>query len=106
MIKKIAIFILFFYLLISFQTSFFPHFSNFLPNTVLIAIILINLFVPLHSWFGVSAAFVGGFFLDIFSENFFGFWILILLIMSIFIKFVFKKYVYPVIKLSAPLEKT
>jgi len=85
MIKKITIFILFFYLLVLLQTSFFPQ----EPKTLL----------------GVFLAFFGGFFLDIFSENFFGFWTLISITISIFIKFVFKKYVYPVIKLSAPLEK-
>ena len=102
MIKKITIFILFFYLLVLLQTSFFPH---FLPNLVLIAIILINFFEEPKTLLGVFLAFFGGFFLDIFSENFFGFWTLISITISIFIKFVFKKYVYPVIKLSAPLEK-
>jgi rod shape-determining protein MreD len=99
--KKFLILILSFYILALFQTSFLVHFGiiGYFLNLILIATILINLFVPHHSWWGITSAFIGGFFLDIFSENFIGFHILILLMLSLFIKFVFKKYVrVPIVK--------
>ena len=91
-----------FYILTLFQTSFLTHFNIFLegflgwtPNLVLIAVILITIFENPDSRtnLGVEAAFVGGFFLDIFSENFIGFHILILIILAFFIKFILRKYV-------------
>lgn len=101
MIKKVILFILFFYLLVLLQTSFFPHFLNFLPNFILIAIILINYLSPSQSFLEVMIiSFFGGFFLDIFSENFFGFWTLITLTTSIFIRLFLKKYISPVIRLK------
>jgi len=38
------------------------------------------------------SAFIGGFFLDVFSENFIGFYILFFLGLSILIKFLLKRY--------------
>lgn len=98
--KKILILIPFFYILTLFQTSFFTHFNIFLEggflgwalNLILIAVILITVFDP-RTKIGVGAAFFGGFFLDIFSENFIGFHILILVILAFFIKFILRKYV-------------
>ena len=99
MIKKISILIAIFYLLTLLQTSFLVHFNikGIIPNLVLIAIILLNLFEQHKSYTGLISAFFGGFFLDIFSENFIGFYVLILVGLAISIKFIFKKYV----KLSA-----
>ena len=114
--KKLIILILGFYFLILFQSSFLIHFNIFLgwlgESLILILVILINILAPHHflgkkvqtnewyeKWWGVNAAFFAGFFLDIFSENFFGFWILILLVLSCFIKFVLKKHVqFPILK--------
>lgn len=93
MIKKIVIFTLFFYLLVLLQTSFFPHFFKIFPNLILISIVFINFFEKIKNFSGIYFAFLGGFFLDIFSERFFGFWILISLILAIFIKFFIKKYI-------------
>jgi len=111
--KKILILIPFFYILTLFQTSFLIHFNVFLeggfwgwtPNLILIAVILITVFEKPdpHTNFGVGVAFIGGFFLDIFSENFIGFHILILVILAFFIKFILRKYVRPVIRLGARL---
>jgi rod shape-determining protein MreD len=98
--KKFLILILSFYILALFQTSFLVHFG-FLDvlNFILIATILINLFENPQKNLGITSAFIGGFFLDIFSENFLGFWILILLATSIFIKFILRKYVrIPIVK--------
>jgi len=105
MVKKILIYFLFFYILALFQTSFLIHFNLFLGlNLILISVILLNLFENLQQKSGILAAFIGGFFWDIFSENFIGFYILILLGVSIFIKFILKKYLRPVIQLKSPLK--
>jgi len=94
MVKKIFFLILILYLLTLLQTSFFHHFPlGYLSNLVLIVVILINLFEIQKEKSGLFSAFFGGFFLDIFSENFIGFWVLILLAISIFIKFISKRYV-------------
>ncbi len=92
--KKLIILILGFYFLTLFQISFFPHF--FLTNSlnfILILVVLINLFEPRKEKLGLFSAFFGGFFLDIFSENFFGFWVLIFLAIAVFLKFILRKYV-------------
>jgi len=92
--KKIIILFFCFYFFALLQASFFPHFPfGHLLNLVLIVVVLINLFEARKEKSGFFSAFFGGFFLDIFSENFIGFWILILLAISIFIKFVLRKHV-------------
>jgi rod shape-determining protein MreD len=94
MIKNIVFFILLFYFFALLQASFLVHFSlwGFFPNLILITVILLNIFNR-DIKLGVGAAVVGGFFLDVFSSNFFGFWILILLTAALFINFVLKRYV-------------
>ena len=104
MVKKIIFFILIFYILTLIQTSFLVHFnvSGVIPNLVLIAVIFINLFNV--SWQQkVSAAVIGGFYLDIFSLNdvggFFGFYTLILIGFSFFLKIILERYVrFPVVR--------
>ncbi len=104
MFKK-AIFITFlFYILVLIQTSFLVHFSvlGIVPNFILIAVIFINLFERPERKLGIFSSFVGGIYLDIFSLNsseFFGFYTLISLTLSLFIKFILRKYVQiPIIK--------
>ena len=101
--KKILVLILFFYFLILVQTSFLVHFDVFLGKfresvPILIAVVLINLFESEAKFLGIFSALIGGLFLDIFSENFFGFYIMTALGISLFIKFVLKKYVQPVVR--------
>lgn len=105
--KKILILILFFYILTLFQTSFLIHFNIFLEggffgwalNLILIAVILITVLENPEKNLGIFSGICGGFFLDIFSENFLGFHILILVILAFFIKFILRKYVrIPIIK--------
>ncbi len=92
--KKILLTILSFYILVLMQTSFLVHFRlwGYVPNLILIVVILLSIF-NFHVKLGVGAAFAGGFFLDIFSSHFIGFWILILLAVALFIKLVIQRYV-------------
>ncbi len=95
LIKKIIFSLLLYFFFILFQTSFLPNFS-FLDhlNLILIGVIIWNLTESPKSNFGLFNALIGGFFLDIFSDKGFGFYIIILLLISFFIKFVVKKYVH------------
>lgn len=98
MLKKIIFFIFLFYVLTLFQTSFLIplSISGIIPNLILIVVILVNLFTRTSDISGLIVAFIGGLYLDIFSVNFFGFfgfYILISLIISLFLKFILKNYV-------------
>jgi len=91
--KKLLFFTFLIYFLILLQESFFVHFFPYLPNIILVVICLVNLFEEREDNFGIYLSLVGGFFLDIFSETFFGFYVVTLLLMSFFIKIVFKNYI-------------
>lgn len=98
MLKKIIFFIFFFYVLILIQTSFLVQFNVFgiVPNLILMAIILINIFTSVPDASGLAAAFIGGIYLDIFSPSFFGFfgfYTLVSLLISLLLKFILKNYV-------------
>ena len=96
--KKAAVYLLLvlcLYFLALFQTSFLARFNIFgsVFNITLLAIILINLFEPVTGGIGIPAAFVAGFLSDIFSSQLIGFQILIFILVAVFIKFIFKRYV-------------
>ena len=93
MVKKILFLIILFYLLVLLQTSFLVHFSIFgiVPNLMVVLVILWNIFEKQEKQLGLANALIGGIFLDIFSSGLFGFYIFILLIISVFIKFYLKK---------------
>ena len=96
--KRLILIFFGFYFLTLIQTSFLIHFKALFGwqagfGLILIAVILINLFESPSKNGGIFSALFGGFFLDIFSENFIGFWILISIAIALFIKFIFKKYV-------------
>lgn len=95
MIKKSIFIIALLYCITLLQTSFFVQIgiSSVLLNFVLITVVIINIFENQEDYFGIISAFLGGFFLDIFSEHFFGFYILISLAVALFIKLVFRVYV-------------
>jgi len=93
MIKKIILVIFGFYFLSLLQASFFVHFSNNVPNLILIAVVLINFFEKQKNPFGIFAAFVGGFFLDVFFGPYIGYYIAICFSVSVLIKLVVKRYV-------------
>lgn len=81
------------------QTSFLPHFS-FLGgwwfewmNLITLPILAIAVFEKRRRRFAWTAAAWGGFLLDIYSQRFFGFWVIALLAMVLIIKLLIKKYV-------------
>jgi|SRR3989344_2491054 len=92
---KFVVFILIFYFLALFQTSFLPYFGflGIFSNLIFILIILMNLFEKSAKRSGFVIALIGGLFMDIFSSGFFGFYTLLSLSIPLFIKFVLRKYV-------------
>jgi hypothetical protein len=96
---KLILLIGFLYFLALFQTSFLSRFDflnggwSHCVNLVLLSVAAISLFEKQKSDTGFKAALSGGIFLDMFSENFFGLWILILFAASLAIKFILKRYV-------------
>ncbi len=95
--KRILISLPVLYLFALLQSSFLVHFNLFgiVPNLILILIILWSFFEQEKQMFSttlVSAA-IGGFFLDVFSNWPFGFHILILSAIVLFVKFFIKQYV-------------
>lgn len=83
------------YLLVLFQTSFLSHFNihGYEPNLILTAVILLSILERQKNFYSFWLASWGGFFLDIFSNDFIGFHIIILFLTSFFIKIILKKYV-------------
>jgi rod shape-determining protein MreD len=91
MVRKILLLVLFFYFLVLIQNSFLIHFVN-LPNLVLIFVGLINILEDKTKKAGLISAVIGGFFLDMFSSQFIGYYILIAVLIAVSIKFILKKY--------------
>lgn len=93
--KRILILIFLFYIFVLFQTSFFVHFDSggIATNLILISVIFISFYGDAKNNLGIYGAIIGGFYLDVFSDLFFGFWVLILLVIALFIRFFVKKYV-------------
>ncbi len=88
MIKYILCLFLF-YFLVLFQTSFLL--ASF--NLVFYTIIIWNLLEKKENNLGIFNALIAGFFLDVFSEKFIGFNILILVISALLIKQFIRSYV-------------
>ena len=86
---------MFFYFLALLQTTVLAGFElGGVISLMLIAVVLINLFERSKNYSGVYAAFISGFFLDIFSASLIGQNVLILLASALFIKIVLRKYVW------------
>ena len=92
MIISIIILLYFFILL---QVSFLAHFSppGMIPNLIVAAAVLISIFERSESKLSIVSAVWGGFLLDIFSPTPIGFWIFILLGISLFLRVVLSHYV-------------
>ncbi len=86
-------------LLAIFQMSFVPHLKIFSGewfrwiNFVDVAVLAIALFERRRGAIGWLAALWGGIFLDIYSDRFFGFWMIVLFAVVGLIKLILKKYV-------------
>ncbi len=98
MLKKFLLLVLGLYFLTLLQTSFSVFFDvrGIIPNLVFIAVIFLNLFTSSKFWWGEISAFVGGFYLDVFSfsiTGFFGLYTLILVSSALFIRFIFKRHI-------------
>jgi rod shape-determining protein MreD len=96
---KLFIFIPLIYFLTLFQASFLVFFdiNGYVLNLVLISVLFFNLFESQRKISGLVLAIFGGLFLDIFSSglfgvNFIGFWALTLFVLSVFIKYIFRKH--------------
>ena len=98
MAKKTFFLIFGMYFLAVLQSSFFINFGVFgkVFNLVFLAAVIINLIEKPERRFGVAVAFMGGFFLDIFSYSpslFFGFYTSIFLLTFFLLKLILGKYV-------------
>ncbi len=99
MFKNIVFLVIIFYFLALLQMSFLAHFKLFGINLnfLLLGVILLNLLEKSEGRLGILAALTAGFFLDLSSFGdkaiFFGFYTLISLSLSLFIKFVIRNYV-------------
>ncbi|MFC1789854.1 rod shape-determining protein MreD [Patescibacteria group bacterium] len=95
MLKKSILLSLICYILVLLQTGFMPHFSFFglTLNLILIIVILINFLEKPENKSGLMTAFFGGIFLDVFSTNFIGFYVVICLIIALFLKYVLRQYI-------------
>ncbi len=83
------------YFLTLFQTSFLVHYqiAGYTLNLVLVFIILWNLMEDWKSLRGIFLSLSGGLFLDIFSSHIIGFNVLILVLISLAVKVILKRYV-------------
>ncbi len=105
MTRKVLTFIILFYVVILLTTSFLVHFKlgNLFSGLFLVFFTLASF---LYFWkqkkyrkkwqrtcYEFSAVFVIGFFWDIFSDSFLGFHVLILFVLVVFTRFVFKNYI-------------
>lgn len=81
--------ILLVYLSALLQSSFLPHF--YYINLVIVIVVFFNLYEFEKNSFGIYLAFLGGLFLDFLSSYFFGFYTILLVLISLFIKFIIKR---------------
>lgn len=77
------------------QMSFFVHIfpSGFIPNLIILTVVLLSIFERNDSLASFAAALFGGFLMDIFSESIIGFWPFVLVLISLFIKRALQDYV-------------
>ena len=94
-IEKFLASLIIYYIFVLLQSSFLVHFSvlGINLNLILISVVIWNIFESSKKSFGLINAIIGGVFLDIYSNQIFGFYILISLSLAVFVKFFLKKYV-------------
>lgn len=101
--KIVLFFIPLFFILTLVQTSFLVHFSlaGFTFPLVFLAVLAIAFLASSTSSAAVFGAVIGGVFLDAVSWHFFGFWTLILVLLSLTITYIMRAYVrFPLLKNS------
>jgi cell shape-determining protein MreD len=83
----------FFFVLAILETSFFVPLVvlSFLPSLVLIAAVFIFFFSSFLT--GLKTAYIAGFFLELFSEKPFGFWVILFFIVLLLFEYIVKRYV-------------
>ena len=97
--KRTIIIVVLLYLLTIFQVSFLGHFKFFSAdwlrfiNLTLLFCFVLAIFERRSNDLAWPAAAWGGFFLDLYSDFFFGFWMLVLLALTLIIKLFLKRYV-------------
>jgi len=90
---KILLWTFFLFFFYFFQMSFLPFFSIVQLNFSALLVLIINIFEDPKSNIGIYCAFLIGFLSDIFSPYFFGSITLLLVSLSILIKFFLLRYV-------------
>ena len=95
MIRRICIIFFLLYVFALLQMSFLVHLfpKGWIPNLVMLSVILLSVFERHDSQVSLAAALFGGVLLDVFSGGIIGFWPSILLLISLAIKFVLEEYV-------------
>ncbi len=76
---------------ISFLVYFFPR--GFIPNFIVLAVLVVTIFEKQDSYAGIAAALFGGFLMDVFSTGIIGFWAFLLTFLSLLTKKILEEYV-------------
>jgi rod shape-determining protein MreD len=100
MMKQGVFLILIFVFLALLQTSFLAHFplQGFVIPVVIAGVFVASVFAK-APFAGFLGAFVGGLVLDIFSQHFFGYWAVVLVLMFCIVSFLIHTYVrFPFLK--------
>ena len=94
-ISKLLLTIICFYFLILFQTSFLAHFDifNIITHIGLVIVLILFFCRKEADMSSIVLAICAGLFLDIFSDKFIGFYVLILCVSIILINLILQKYV-------------
>ncbi|MDO8474570.1 MAG: hypothetical protein Q7S62_03460 [bacterium] len=96
-----AFFLLFIFFFLAFlQTSFLAHFAlqGFVIPLVIIGVSILGI-VAQTSFAGLLGVFAGGLVLDVFSQHFFGYWTLIMVLVFCAVSFFIHTYVrFPFLK--------
>lgn len=104
MVKILFLFFVF-YTLAILQTGFFAYFTikGITVNFIFLLAVVFNILERPEKKTGIFTAFLGGFFLDVFSSFWFGFNTILLVLVALTIKLIFKKYLIPISQILAVL---
>lgn len=98
---KQAFFLIFIFVFLALlQTSFLAHFAlqGFVIPLAIIGVVILGVFARV-SFVGLLGVFVGGLVLDVFSQHFFGYWTLVVVLVFCVVSFFTHTYVrFPILK--------